>query len=60
MILYAPPEKQRSRLCYQALRGTGVAADILVWTKKSFEERLHLKVSLPVTIIREGKLLYAA
>jgi len=56
----APVEKQRSRLAYQALRGTGVAADILVWTKKSFEERLHLQASLPATIMREGKLLYAA
>jgi predicted nucleotidyltransferase len=56
----APAEKQRSRLAYQALRGTGVAADILVWTKKSFEERLHLQASLPATIMREGKLLYAA
>jgi len=57
---YAPEEKQRSRLAYQALRGTGIAVDILVWTKKSFEERLHLQASLPATIIREGKLLYAA
>lgn len=57
---HAPAEKQRSRLAYQALRGTGIAADILVWTKKSFEERLHLQASLPATIIREGKLLYAA
>ena len=57
---HAPAEKQRSRLAYQALRGTGVAADILVWTKKSFEERLHLQASLPATIMREGKLLYAA
>jgi predicted nucleotidyltransferase len=54
------PEKKRSRLAYQALRGTGFPADVLVWPKKAFEERLHLKASLPSTIVREGKLLYAA
>ncbi|RJR43009.1 MAG: nucleotidyltransferase domain-containing protein [Deltaproteobacteria bacterium] len=56
----APPEKRRSRLAYQALRGTRAAADILVWTKEAFDSRLHLPASLPATIAREGKLLYAA
>jgi predicted nucleotidyltransferase len=56
----APPEKKRSRLAYQALRGTRAAADILVWTREAFESRLHLPASLPATIVREGKLLYAA
>ncbi len=56
----AKPERRRSRLGYQALRGTGTAADILVWTKKYFDERLHLAASLPATIVREGKLIYAS
>lgn len=56
----APPERRRSRLAYVALRGTGTAADVLVCTRRYFEERLHLKASLPATIAREGKLLYAA
>ena len=56
----APPEKRRSRLAYQALRGTRVAADVLVWTRGAFDSRLHLPASLPATIAREGKLLYAA
>ena len=54
-----PPERRRSRLAYQALRGTGAAADVLVWTREAFDSRLHLPASLPATIIREGKLLYA-
>jgi uncharacterized protein len=29
----APPQRRRSRLAYQALRGTGTAADVLVCTK---------------------------
>lgn len=56
----AGPERRRSRLAYQALRGTGVGADVLVWTRTEFDRRLHLRASLPSTIVREGKLLYAA
>ena len=56
----APPARRRSRLAYQALRGTGRAADVLVRTSKDFDSRLHLNASLPSTVVREGKLLYAA
>lgn len=56
----AGADRRRSRLAYQALRGIGTAVDVLVWTKRSFDERLHLKASLPATVIREGRLLYAA
>jgi len=55
-----PPERRRIRLAYQALRGTGTAVDVLVWTRRAFDERLHLKASLPSTIVREGKLVYAS
>src|SRR5438128_11383141 len=53
----APPERRRSRLAYQALRGTGVAADVLVWTRSAFDSRLHLRASLPATVVAEGMLL---
>jgi predicted nucleotidyltransferase len=56
----AAPERRGSRLAYRALRGTGVAADVLVWTRSEFDRRLHLRASLPSTVVREGKLLYAA
>ena len=55
----ASPEQKRSRLAYQTLRGTRIAADVLVWTKDAFESRLHLPASLPAIVAREGKLLYA-
>jgi hypothetical protein len=45
---------------YRALRGLGIAKDILVWTRSEFEKRRHLKASLPSAILREGKLLHAA
>lgn len=36
------------------------ATDVVVWTRKSFEELSRLKTSLPATVIEEGKLLYDA
>jgi len=56
----AEPSRRRSRLGYEALRGTGYAADILVWRRSEFDVRRSLKASLPATVLREGKLLYAA
>jgi uncharacterized protein len=56
----SPPEQRRSRLAYDALWGTGTAADVLVWTATEFDSRVHLPSSLPATVIREGKLLHAA
>lgn len=54
----APDKRKRSRLAYQALSGSGIAADVLVWTKNSFDRRLPVVTSLPATILREGRLLY--
>jgi predicted nucleotidyltransferase len=56
----APPEKRKSRLAYEVLRGTGTATDVMVCTRSWFEERLHMKASLPSTVIKEGRLLHAA
>lgn len=56
----APAVRRRSRLAYEALRGTGTAADVLVWTRSEFDGRLHLPTSLPAIIAREGKPLHAA
>jgi len=56
----APPEMQRSRLAYRALRGTGTAADVMVWPKSSFERRARVPASLPATVAREGVLIYGA
>lgn len=55
----AQPERRRSRLAYEALRGTGTAADVLICTRSYFEDRRSLKASLPGTVLREGRLMYA-
>ncbi len=54
----APLERRRSRLAYEVLRGTGVAADVLVCTHSYFERRRWLKASLPGTVLREGRALH--
>ena len=56
----APPERRRGRTAYRALRGTGTAADVVVLTRTRFEERRHVVSSLPATVEREGRLLYAS
>lgn len=56
----APPDRRSGRLAYEQLWGTGAAADVVVWTHDRFERRKHLPASLPATVLREGKLLYAA
>lgn len=55
----SPPERRRSRRAYEALRGTGVAADVIVWTQEAFDSRLHLRASLPSRIVAEGRVVYA-
>jgi predicted nucleotidyltransferase len=56
----ASPERKESTLAYEAKRGTGTAADVLVWTAGRFAERVPARASLPATILREGKILYPA
>ncbi len=56
----ASPDRTKSRLAYECLWGTGTATDVLVRRKSDFEDRLHLKASLPATVVREGRLVYAA
>ncbi len=55
-----PRPLRDSGRAYKAIWRLGVASDVLVWTLRDSEDRLHLKASLPATVLREGKLLYAA
>ncbi|MGH7571872.1 MAG: HigA family addiction module antitoxin [Gemmatimonadota bacterium] len=56
----APPERHRGRLGYRALRGTGAAVDVVVWTSGAFSRRLRVPASLPATVAREGRIVHAA
>jgi uncharacterized protein len=56
----APRDLREPVVGYRALWGVGLATDVVVWTLGEFEKRLHLKASFPSTVLREGRLLYAA
>lgn len=55
-----PREIRDTKAVFKVLFGIPAPIDVLVWTRREFDERLHLRVSFPSTIVREGKLLYAA
>lgn len=63
LVVVSEAEEPGYRLAQRAhslLWDLGAAVDILVWTREDFESRLHLKASLPSTVVREGRLPYAA
>lgn len=53
------PAYRRAQHAHGLLWDLGRAVDVLVWTHDAFVSREHIKASLPATILREGKLLYA-
>jgi len=52
------PSYRVAQRAHGLLWDLGTAADILVWTREAFDRRLHLRASLPATVVREGTLLY--
>jgi predicted nucleotidyltransferase len=54
------PAYRRAQRAHSLIWDLGAAADILVWTREAWGSRVHLRASLPATIAREGRLLYAA
>ncbi len=55
------PERFYRPGIHRALWGVGAAADVVRWPASEFERRaIHVKASLPATIMREGKVLYDA
>jgi predicted nucleotidyltransferase len=62
IMLIVPDDASREVLSgnqpREAVRDLKFFGDIVVYTSTYFDERLHLKASLPATVVREGKLLY--
>ncbi len=54
-----PPHK-RDQAAYRHLKGVGAAKDVLVWTADEFDARTSVVTSLPATVLREGRQVYAA
>jgi predicted nucleotidyltransferase len=54
------PPHRRDLLAFRALYGVGAPKDVVVYTREEFEARSRAPTSLPATVLREGRLLYAA
>ena len=54
------PSYRRAQEAYKSLWGVGVSVDVLVWTRAEFERQVPVVASLPATVMREGRLVYAA
>jgi len=54
------PGYARDRLALRALRGLRVPVDVIVLTREEFDRKRGVVCSLPATVEREGRLLYAA
>ena len=54
------PKYRRMQKAQEVLWGLWKSADILVWTREEFENSATVVSSLPATVMREGKQLYAA
>ncbi|NCC61351.1 MAG: nucleotidyltransferase domain-containing protein [Verrucomicrobiae bacterium] len=53
------PRYKREQKAFRALCGMGIAKDVVVFTRREFERGLQVVTSLPATVAREGRLLYA-
>jgi predicted nucleotidyltransferase len=57
----ADEERLRSRRFYENCWDLPRSADVLIWRRTSFDaQAARVVASLPATVVREGKLLYAA
>src|SRR3990172_12186421 len=54
------PGYKRDQAAFRALKGVGVAKDVLVLTREEFRRKAGVVCSLPATVLREGRLLYVA
>ncbi|MCC6626534.1 MAG: nucleotidyltransferase domain-containing protein [Chloroflexi bacterium] len=54
------PAYRRQQAAYRALWGLGVPVDVVVLTRAEFERQARVVTSLPATIRREGRRVYAA
>jgi predicted nucleotidyltransferase len=52
--------RQLWQRAYDALWGVGFSKDVVIFTREQFEWQAPVIASLPATVLREGRLLYAA
>lgn len=55
-----PAALRLAREAYRAVSEIPIPMDILVWSQETFDRQVPVVASLPATVLREGRLLYAA
>jgi predicted nucleotidyltransferase len=53
------PKHRRAQAAYQATGRQSLPTDILIWTRAEFDRQRSNPATLPGTILREGRVLYA-
>lgn len=53
------PSYRMAQAAYRAISPRSLPIDILIWTREEFDRRRPNPATLPGTIVREGKVLYA-
>jgi predicted nucleotidyltransferase len=54
------PGHRRDQMAYAAVGWQQLPIELMVLTRDEFDRRLPARASLPATVVREGRLLYAA
>ena len=54
------PPHRRDQEAYRAMGRRRISVDVLVMTRFEFDQRSRAASSLPATVLREGRVLYAA
>jgi uncharacterized protein len=54
------PRYRRARQAYKALRGFGIATDVIVMTKEEVERKMNVRSSLVHRAIHDGRILYGS
>ncbi len=53
------PGYKRDQQAFRILCGVGAPKDVIVLTREEFERKRKVACSLPATVVREGRVLYA-
>ncbi|MBI4495052.1 MAG: nucleotidyltransferase domain-containing protein [Chloroflexi bacterium] len=54
------PSYRLEQAAYHAMGRRNLSVDVLVMAREEFDRRARALASLPATVLREGKMLYAA
>jgi hypothetical protein len=53
------PRYKRDQQAFRLLCGVGAPKDVIVLTRPEFDQKISVICSLPATVVREGRMIYA-